>query len=162
MREIGFPGGADAGWYQKLMTAHYEFVQVLGALRDVMGDAIFVLRLISQPHPLIPVQRGSMTVVLLARVSSATPEICRAHALQLWTDMHAILPLGQENIYIFYRWWTKTNCAVCSRRLNMRTPPRSRGAKRTPTKPNSSRRLPPAHLTSITCSGCSCARISLP
>ncbi|MBK9745990.1 MAG: ATP-binding protein [Chloroflexi bacterium] len=98
VREIGFPGGGD--WYQKLMTAHYEFVQVLGALRDVMGDAIFVLRLISQPHPLIP-ERGSMTVALLARVSAPTPEICRAHALQLWTDMHAILPLAQENIYIF-------------------------------------------------------------
>ncbi len=100
VREIGFPSGADAGWYQKLMTAHYEFVQVLGALRDVMGDAIFVLRLISNPHPLIP-ERGSMTVVLLARVSSASPDTCRAHALQLWTDMHSILPLAQENIYVF-------------------------------------------------------------
>lgn len=100
VREIGFPGNVDSGWYQRLMNAHYEFVQVIGALRDVMGDAIFVLRLISNPHPLIP-ERGAMTVALLARVSAGTPDVCRAHALRLWTDMHAILPLAQENIYVF-------------------------------------------------------------
>ncbi len=100
VREIGFPMMSGEAWYHKLMNANYEFVQVLGALRDVMGDAIFVLRSISHPHRQIP-ERGTVTVALLVRVSAQDEGQCRARALQLWTDINAILPLAQENVYIF-------------------------------------------------------------
>lgn len=97
LREVGMVQGEDV---RKLINANTEFVRVLGALRDVMGGAIFVLRTIARPHPQVP-ERGSLTVTLLVRVSSGDEAQCKALALQLWTDIHSILPLGQESIYIF-------------------------------------------------------------
>ncbi len=99
LREVGASGGGEA-WLRKLLSASFEFVQVLGALRDVMGDAVFVLRSISHPDHRIP-ERGSLTVALLVRVSAGEEAACRARALQLWGDIHAILPLAQENVYVF-------------------------------------------------------------
>ncbi|MEO8394370.1 MAG: DUF87 domain-containing protein, partial [Chloroflexota bacterium] len=99
LREVGFSGENRETWVRRILSAHADFVQVLGALRDVMGDAVFVLRTISQPHRQIP-ERGKVTVALLARVSAGDESQCRARARQLWTDLYAILPLAQENIYI--------------------------------------------------------------
>ena len=99
LREVGFSGENRESWVRRIISAHTDFVQVLGALRDVMGDAIFVLRTISQPHRQIP-ERGTVTVALLARVSATDEAQCRARALQLWIDLYAILPLAQENIYV--------------------------------------------------------------
>ncbi|HVU10735.1 MAG TPA: type IV secretion system DNA-binding domain-containing protein, partial [Phototrophicaceae bacterium] len=98
LREVGYAGGDT--WAQKLINANFEFVRVLGALRNVMGDAVFVLRMISQPHYQIP-ERGSLTLTLLVRVSAQGEDEARDRALQLWTDIHAILPLAQENVYVF-------------------------------------------------------------
>lgn len=100
VREVGFSGAGGEVWAHRLLSAGYEFVQVLGALRDVMGDAVFALRTISRPHRQIP-ERGGVTVALLVRVSAQDEAQCRARALQLWTDIHTILPLAQENVYVF-------------------------------------------------------------
>lgn len=103
VREVGVPlhgqfGGAN--WFTHVLEANFEFVRVLGALRDVMGGTIFALRTISAPHLQIP-ERGKVTVALLARVSAPDAAACRARALQLWLDIHAMLPLAQESVYIF-------------------------------------------------------------
>lgn len=100
VREVGCAGENDDGWIDRLLAAGSEFVQVLGALRDVVGGAIFVLRTIGQPHHQIP-ERGTITVALLARISVPDEAECRARALQLWADIHAVLPLAQENVYVF-------------------------------------------------------------
>ena len=99
LREVGFSDEHRESWVRRILNAQSDFIQVLGALRDVMGDAIFVLRMISQPHPHIP-ERGKVTIALLARVSADDEAHCRARALQLWTDLYSILPLAQETIYL--------------------------------------------------------------
>ncbi len=98
VREVGYVGGE--AWAHRLIAANFEFVRVLGALRNVTGDAVFALRMISQPHHQIP-ERGTLTLALLVRVSAQNADDARARALQLWTDIHAILPLAQENVYVF-------------------------------------------------------------
>ncbi|MBK8026940.1 MAG: hypothetical protein IPK19_37525 [Chloroflexi bacterium] len=42
-----------------------------------------------------------MTVAILARVSAPDEVTCRALALSLWGDVNAVLPLAQENVYIY-------------------------------------------------------------
>lgn len=98
VREVGM--GGDEAFYRRLSSANYEFIQLLGAQRDLMSRAVFSLRTISQPHHSIPA-RGRITIALIARVSAQDEATCRDLALSLWGDLYAMLPLGQENVFIY-------------------------------------------------------------
>ncbi|MCK6576710.1 MAG: type IV secretion system DNA-binding domain-containing protein [Anaerolineae bacterium] len=98
VREVGI--GGDEAFYRRLGSAHFEFVQLLGAQRELTSRAVFALRIICEPHRLIPA-RGRLTVAVLARVSAVDEATCRALALSLWGDINAMLPLAQENVYIY-------------------------------------------------------------
>lgn len=98
LREVGM--GGDEAFYRRLGNAHFEFIQLLGTQRDLTSRAVFTLRLISQPHHTIPA-RGRITVALVARVSAQDEATCRALALSLWGDINAMLPLSQENVYVY-------------------------------------------------------------
>ncbi|MBL8130279.1 MAG: type IV secretion system DNA-binding domain-containing protein [Anaerolineae bacterium] len=98
VREVGI--GGDEAFYRRLGSAHFEFVQLLGAQRELTSRAVFALRIVCEPHRLIPA-RGRLTVAVLARVSAVDEATCRALALSLWGDINAMLPLAQENVYIY-------------------------------------------------------------
>ncbi len=101
VRAVGRPWGSDGSkWTEHILSAGFEFVQVLGGLRNVVGDPVFVLRWISRPDGLLP-ERGRLTVALLARVSAADVESCHELALHLWETLSSALPLAQEHIYGF-------------------------------------------------------------
>lgn len=92
--------GAGDSWFQHLMTANYEFVQSLGALRDSAGDPVFALRWISQPHATIS-ERGQLTFAILVRVTASDADLCHAHALELWSALRPMLPGAQAHMYSF-------------------------------------------------------------
>lgn len=98
LREVGI--GGDEQFYRRLNNAQIEFIQVLGAQRDMLSRAVFSLRLISEPHPHVPA-RGRVQVALLARVSSVDSEAARRLALALWNDLNVMLPMSQENVFVY-------------------------------------------------------------
>jgi hypothetical protein len=98
LREVGI--GGDEVFYRRLNAAHIEFIQLLGAQRELTSRAVFALRFISQPNPAIP-SRGRVRVVIMVRVSAADEVTCLARAHALWADMNAMLPLAQDNVYVY-------------------------------------------------------------
>jgi len=101
VRQVGRPWNInEAEWTQRIMAAGFEFVQVLGSLRNREGDPTLALRLISQPHAHIP-ERGQLTMALLARVSSDNATACKTLALRLWNALSSILPLAHDHVYGF-------------------------------------------------------------
>ncbi|MBI5959813.1 MAG: type IV secretion system DNA-binding domain-containing protein, partial [Chloroflexi bacterium] len=89
-----------AEWNDRLWAAGFEFVQVLGGLRNFVGDPVFAMRIISKPHPLLP-ERGHLTLAFLVRVSAPDETTCRELALNLWWTINSVLPLAQDYIYDF-------------------------------------------------------------
>ena len=102
VRAVGRPWGqvAHNAWTEAVLHAGFEFVQVLGGLRNVPGYPVFALRLISEPHPAIP-ERGQLHMALVARVSAASPAETEALALDLWYTLRGILPAVQHHVYTF-------------------------------------------------------------
>jgi hypothetical protein len=98
LREVGI--GGDEAFYRRLNAAHIEFVQLIGAQRELTSRAQFALRFISQPNPAIP-SRGKVRVAIMARVSAPDEATCLARAHALWADLNAMLPLVQDNVYIY-------------------------------------------------------------
>ncbi len=100
VREVGRPHMHPEAWSNRLLMAAFEFVQVLGAFRELLYDVTFALRFIAIPHPQIA-ERGQIKIAFLVRVGSETAEQCHAQAAELWHDLRAALPLTQDGVYIF-------------------------------------------------------------
>lgn len=86
--------------YDRILNAHFEFVRVLGGLRNAPGDPLFALRIVSQPHEQIP-ERGALRIALLARVTAGTADAARELGMQLWLTLRDILPSAQEHTYVY-------------------------------------------------------------
>ncbi len=100
VREVGRPNLPYQAWVERLTMASFEFVQVLGAFRDLLLDVTFALRIICLPHAHIA-ERGQIKVVLLARIANRDEEAVRMQAMSVWADLRSSLPLTQDGVYIF-------------------------------------------------------------
>ncbi|MBN2304910.1 MAG: type IV secretion system DNA-binding domain-containing protein, partial [Anaerolineae bacterium] len=101
VRSVGRPWSASRGeWADGILHAGFEFVKVLGGLRNVTGYPVFALRLISEPNTEIA-ERGRLKVALLVRVSAPDADTCRALAFDLWQTLAGILPAAQRHVYNF-------------------------------------------------------------
>ncbi len=101
LRSIGRPWGVDSqAWQSRVLTAGFEFVQVLGGLRNAIGSPVAALRLISQPDPAVP-ERGQLVIALVMRVSAPDAASARNQATGLWHTLRNSLPLEQEHVFNF-------------------------------------------------------------
>jgi len=100
VREVARPNMPFDVWAHRLLVASFEFVQVLGAYRELLYDVTFALRVIALPHPHIA-ERGQIKIALLARVGGEDSESCTTRAMELWRDLRAALPLVQDGVYSF-------------------------------------------------------------
>ncbi len=101
LRAVGRPlHGADENWQRHVLDAGFEFVQVLGGLQKTVAPPVFGLRIIAHPDAAVP-ERGQIRLVLLARVSAADEAACHQQALNLWEIVRSILPLSQENVFMY-------------------------------------------------------------
>lgn len=100
VRSVGRMTAAPQAWVERVLMAGYEFVQVLGGLRNSIGEPVFALRLISTPHPHLS-ERGQLKVALLARISADDATSAEHMARQLWMTLKEILPLHREFAFIF-------------------------------------------------------------
>lgn len=101
IQSVGRPWNAALNeWTESILKAIYEFVQILGGLRHVVGTPIFALRIISQPHAHIP-ERGHLKLALVVRVSAESGVTCERRALDLWYTVRSLLPAQQNYVYHF-------------------------------------------------------------
>lgn len=101
LRAVGRPWNSRGeDWATRVLTAGFEFVQVLGGLRSAVGAPVFALRIISRPDGEV-FERGSLDVALLTRVSAPDEGACHDLAQSLWTTIRSILPLEQANLFTF-------------------------------------------------------------
>src|SRR5690606_38052015 len=101
VRSVGQPWNLSLHeWTQNVLKAMYEFIQILGGLRQVVGTPTFVLRLISQPHSQIA-ERGQIKMALLVSISAESVETCQHRALDLWYTVRGLLPAQQDYVYQF-------------------------------------------------------------
>ncbi|MDX2160050.1 MAG: type IV secretion system DNA-binding domain-containing protein [bacterium] len=100
IREVGRPNMPFEAWMNRLLVASFEFVQVIGAFRELLYDVTFALRVIAVPHPQIA-ERGQIKIALLVRIGSEVPDLCRMQALELWSDLKTALPLTQDGVFMF-------------------------------------------------------------
>ena len=101
VRSVGRPWNATANeWTQNNLKALFEFIQILGGLRNIVGTPLFALRFITQPHPHIP-ERGHLNMALLVRVSAENREVCEQRALDLWDTLRGMLPAQHTYTYHF-------------------------------------------------------------
>ena len=73
---------------------------MLGGLQSTVAPPIFALRIITRPDVDVT-ERGRIKIVLIARVSAEDEAACRQRALNLWQTLHSMLPLSQDNIFMF-------------------------------------------------------------
>ncbi|MEP7288871.1 MAG: type IV secretion system DNA-binding domain-containing protein [Chloroflexota bacterium] len=101
VRAVGRPWSTSAEqWYQQLLTAGFEFVQILGGLGHTTGAPVFAIRLISRPHAALP-ERGQITLALLVRVSADSAQDCQDIAMQHWYTIRDILPAAQQYAFSY-------------------------------------------------------------
>lgn len=100
IREVGRANLPYQFWTEKLIAANIEFVQILGAFRELLIDVTFALRFLCLPHPTIA-ERGQIKIALVARVGNRNVLDAEAQAVSLWNDLRTALPLAQEGIYNF-------------------------------------------------------------
>ncbi len=90
-------GSADI---DNFLNASYQFVELLGQLRNTIGDPIFGLRYSCDPASTpIPEQR-QLTIALIVRVTGDSEAQCREYALGLWEMLVLLLP-GTDKSYYF-------------------------------------------------------------
>lgn len=100
VRSVGRMTASPQAWVERVLMASYEFVQVLGGLRNSVGEPVFALRLISTPHPHLS-ERGQLHLALIARTSADDDATAEQMARQLWLTLKEILPLRREFAFIF-------------------------------------------------------------
>ncbi len=101
VRSVGRPGNeTTANWSDYALRSMYEFVQVLGGLRNIIGNPAFALRLISSPNPSLPGQ-GKLMMALVVRISAEDARVCESRACDLWQSLKAFLPAQQRYVYDF-------------------------------------------------------------
>ncbi len=100
VRSVGRMTSGAQAWAERVLMAGYEFVQVLGGLRNSVGEPVFALRLISTPHPHLS-ERGLLTLAIVVRTSADDATNAEQMARQLWMTLKEILPLRREFAFIF-------------------------------------------------------------